>query len=101
LSENFGVAGVEAMLAGVPCIFGQGVAIARDAKRAGASITVTSEPESIARALMELVGDKPRQEEMGRRASEFAERQYSVQTMATRLITLYRQVSQENEREVL
>ena len=100
-SENFGVAGVEAMLAGVPCIFGQGVAIARDAKRAGASMTVTSEPESIARALIELLADKPRQEVMGRRAREFAEREYSVQTMATRLVTLYRQICRENGREVL
>jgi glycosyltransferase involved in cell wall biosynthesis len=101
LSENFGVAGVEAMLAGVPCIFGQGVAIARDAMRAGASMTVTSEPESIARALMELLADKPRQEAMGRRAREFAEREYSVQTMATRLIALYRKICKENGREVL
>jgi glycosyltransferase involved in cell wall biosynthesis len=101
LSENFGVAGVEAMLAGVPCILGQGVAIARDAMRAGASLTVTSEPESIARALIELLADKSRQEAMGRRASEFAEREYSVQTMATRLITLYRQICRENGREVL
>jgi len=101
LSENFGVAGAEAMLAGVPCIFGQGVAIARDAKRAGASMTVTSEPDSIARALIELLADKPRQEVMGRRAREFAKREYSVQTMATRLVTLYRQICRENGREVL
>ena len=100
-SENFGVAGVEAMLAGVPCIFGRGVAIARDAMRAGASLTVTPEPKSIARALMELLADKPRQEAMGWSAREFAEREYSVQTMATRLIALYRQINRENGREVL
>jgi len=101
LSENFGIAGVEAMLAGVPCIFGQGVAIARDSMRAGASMTVTSEPESIARALMDLLADKPRQEAMGRRAREFAEREYSVQAMASRLVALYRQICRENGREVL
>ena len=101
LSENFGVSGVEAMLAGVPCIFGEGVAIARGAARAGASITVTPEPECIAGALMELLADKPRQEALGRRAREFAEREYSVQAMATRLIALYRQISRENGREML
>ena len=101
LSENFGVAGVEAMLAGVPCIFGHGVAIAGEAMRAGASMTVTSEPVSIAHALMELLADKPRQEVMGRRACEFAQREYSVENMATRLIALYRQICRENGGEVL
>ena len=94
LSENFGIAAVEAMLAGLPCVLGQGVAIARQAMRAGASITVTPEPESIARALMELLADKPRREAMGRRAREFAEQEYSVQTMAGRLTALYRRISQ-------
>lgn len=69
--------------------------------RAGASMTVTSEPESIARALMDLLADKPRQEAMGRRAREFAEREYSVQAMASRLVALYRQICRENGREVL
>jgi glycosyltransferase involved in cell wall biosynthesis len=50
---------------------------------------------------MELLADKPRQEVMGRRAREFAEREYSVQNMATRLIALYRQICREKGREVL
>lgn len=100
LSENFGVAGVEAMLAGLPCVLGQGVAIAGEAMRAGASMTVTAEPESIARALLEVLASRPRREAMGRRARAFAEQEYSVQTMATRLTALYRRISNENGRDV-
>ncbi len=97
LSENFGVAGVEAMLAGLPCIFGEGVAIANAATRAGASITVTSKPESIARALLELLANQQKCEEMGRRAQEFAEREFSVKTMAERLTALYRDIINPQE----
>jgi glycosyltransferase involved in cell wall biosynthesis len=40
-SENFGIAAVEAMLAGLPCVLGQGVAIATEIARAGAGLAVT------------------------------------------------------------
>lgn len=100
LSENFGVAGVEAMLAGLPCVLGRAVAIAEQSTPAGASITVSPEPESIALALVELLANKSRREAMGRRAHQFAKREYSVQTMANRLTALYRHISTANRRKL-
>jgi glycosyltransferase involved in cell wall biosynthesis len=99
LSENFGVAAVEAMLAGLPCVLGESVAIAGQSTRAGASITVTPEPESIARALVELLANESRRQAMGQRARQFAEHEYSVQRMATQLTRLYWRVSRANGSE--
>ena len=100
LSENFGLAAVEAMLAGVPCVLGQGVAIAAEAMRAGASITVTQEPGSIARVLVELLSDEPRRTAMGVRAREFAEQEYSLHAMAGRLTALYRRIGRDPARVI-
>ena len=91
-SENFGIAAVEALLAGLPCVLGTGVAIARDVEEAGAGLAVAPEPTAIARALEDIVGNEYLRSSMGARAPDFASRQYSVQTMAQRLLALYEQV---------
>lgn len=100
LSENFGSAAAEAMLAGLPCVLGQGVAIAKQAELAGASITVTPEPESIAKGVTELLANEPRRDCMGKRARQFARQEYSVQRMTDRLTALYRRIGRGNGREV-
>ena len=43
-SENFGIAAVEAMLAGLPCVLGEGVGIARNVSEAGAGLVTTPIP---------------------------------------------------------
>ena len=98
LSENFGLAAVEAMLAGVPCVLGQGVAIAAEALRAGACITVTQEPDLC--VLVELLSDEPRRTAMGVRAREFAEQEYSLHAMAGRLTALYRRIGRDPARVI-
>lgn len=89
-SENFGIAAAEAMMAGVPCILGEGVGIATDAARAGACLSVTPDAPSIANALDSLLSDPAKCQAMGRTARAFAEREYSVETMTSRLVALYR-----------
>lgn len=90
LSENFGMAAAEAMLAGLPCVLGEAVAIAKESELAGASLTVTPDSVSIAEALTKIISSKQMRQEMGRRAYQFAQNEYSVQAMADRLIALYR-----------
>ena len=92
VSENFGIAAVEALLAGLPVILGQGVAIAHEVFEAGAGLVVPPLPNDIARALERLLTDEPWRREMGRRARAFAEREYSTETMASRLIDLYEEI---------
>jgi len=95
LSENFGIAAAEAMLAGLPCVLGRGVAIAQQVQEAGAGIVVSPEPGAIARALTELLADDVRRSALGERAREFARQEFSMQAMADRLSRLYLQVVAE------
>ena len=88
-SENFGIAVVEAMLAGIPCVLSRGVGIADESQAAGCSVVVAPEPAAIAAALVDLLGDGDRRQHMGRLAKAWAERAYSTETMATRLLDLY------------
>lgn len=91
-SENFGIAAAEALLAGLPCILGIGVAIASEAAIAGAAIAVAPDAESVARALRELLGDSDRCAQMSVRARELALREYSTETMGKRLVALYERI---------
>jgi glycosyltransferase involved in cell wall biosynthesis len=92
-SENFGIAAVEALLAGLPCVLARGVAIAREVEDAGAGLAVDPDSGAIARALGELLADEGRRRELGRRGRAFAEQTYSVDAMASRLTTLYRRLA--------
>jgi glycosyltransferase involved in cell wall biosynthesis len=88
-SENFGIAAVEALAAGVPCVLGEGVAIAREVEAAGAGLAVAPEPAAVARGLERMVGDESLRSGMSVRAAEVAGREYSVRTMVRRLLALY------------
>jgi glycosyltransferase involved in cell wall biosynthesis len=88
-SENFGIACVEAMLSGLPCILSDGVAIAQDASNAEACLVSGTEPGEIASLLFQLVDDDKRRRLMGQRAKKFAEHSYSTAEMANRLIEVY------------
>jgi glycosyltransferase involved in cell wall biosynthesis len=91
-SENFGIAAVEALLAGLPCVLGEGIAIAKDIEEAGAGVVTAPEPKAIARALEQLLGDDTLRRDMGARGKAFAECHYSIRAMAEQLVTLYKDV---------
>jgi glycosyltransferase involved in cell wall biosynthesis len=88
-SENFGIAAVEALFAGLPCVLAEGVAIAEDVARAGAGIVVPPNAPEVARALEDLLDDEAQRRSMAKRARTFAEDAYSSHVMAQRLIELY------------
>jgi glycosyltransferase involved in cell wall biosynthesis len=91
-SENFGIAVVEAMLAGLPCVLGKGVALADEVAQAGAGLATSPEPEAIARALQDVFADENRRAEMGLRAVALAREQYSLEAMGERLVRLYERI---------
>lgn len=91
-SENFGIAAAEAMRAGLPCVLGEGVAIAREAEAAGAALVVPPEPAAIAGALERLLEDEGLRRDMGAKAKAFAAREYAPAVMGERLIALYRTI---------
>lgn len=93
-SENFGIAAAEALMAGVPCVLGQGVAIAADVVGAGAGIVVAPEPEAIARGIATLlaanVDDHAR---MSANAAALARDKFSVEAMGRNLVAMYESVA--------
>ena len=91
-SENFGIAAVEAMLAGLPVVLGQGVAISQEVNDADAGITVAPDPPCVAEALELLVTNDSLRRRMGSHARAFAEREYSAAVMTERLIALYEEI---------
>jgi glycosyltransferase involved in cell wall biosynthesis len=91
-SENFGIAAAEALMAGLPCVLGEGVAIAGDVVDAGAGLVSNHEPEAIARSLIEVFRDEEERKEKGRRARELAMEKYSVEMMGKRLRDLYEEI---------
>ena len=97
-SENFGIAAAEAMYAGLPCVLGHGVALASDVQRAGAGFSVAPEPAAIAQILERLLGNDALRRNIGAKGKAFAEREYSLQSMAQRLITLYEDVQAAHKR---
>jgi glycosyltransferase involved in cell wall biosynthesis len=97
VSENFGLAAAEAMRAGLPCILGRGVAIAGDVQQAGAGLAVSPDPEILARAMAQVLGDEALRHDMGARARQFAERTYSPRAMAEGLAALYRRLASAND----
>lgn len=91
-SENFGIAAAEALMAGLPCVLGKGVAIASEVEEACAGVATSPEPEAIAQALREVMADEVRRIEMGRRAAALARERYSLDAMGTRLHELYSRI---------
>jgi glycosyltransferase involved in cell wall biosynthesis len=91
-SENFGIAAVEAMLAGLPCVLGEGVALANEVAQAGAGLATSPQPEEIAMALQVMLADDNRRAEMGRRAAALARERYSLEAMGAGLVRLYESI---------
>ncbi|PWB83562.1 MAG: hypothetical protein C3F11_05955 [Methylocystaceae bacterium] len=97
LSENFGIAAVEAMIAGRACVIGRGVAIAEEIAGAGAGLVTEPDPPSIAHALKSLLDEETLRREMGARGRELAEREYASSAMAKRLVELYCRIARPVE----
>lgn len=88
-SENFGIAAAEALMAGLPCVLGQGVAIAGDVTAAGAGLSVAPDAASIAAGLLQLLADEAARVAMGTSALRLAQEKYSARAMGLNLVALY------------
>ena len=91
-SENFGIAVVEALAVGLPCLVSRGVAISHDIEKAGAGIVIGTAPDDIATGIERLLGDESRLAAMSMAARALASSSFSRDAMAARLEDLYRNI---------
>ena len=91
-SENFGVAVVEAMAAGLPVVVSDQVGVHREITRAGAGLVCPCSSEHFATAIGELLDNRTAAREMGVRGAVFARENYSLATVTARLIDLYQSI---------
>lgn len=99
-SENFGIAVVEALACGLPCLLSTGIAVADAVERAGAGIVVEPNPQSIATGLETLLARKNALVQMSAAARELATRDFSLSIMGERLEAMYRGVLGQTPRPV-
>jgi glycosyltransferase involved in cell wall biosynthesis len=89
-SENFGIAVVEALAAGLPCLVSHGVAISDEIDKAGAGIVVGITPTEIAAGIEKILVNGPRMAAMSAAARALAASAFSIDAMGARLEALYR-----------
>jgi glycosyltransferase involved in cell wall biosynthesis len=96
-SENFGIAVLEALAAGLPCIVSQGVALSGEIATAGAGIVAGTDPVGIAEAISAALSDRGRYQAMSVAARRLATDTFSMETMGARLEALYRDLATSRE----
>lgn len=92
-SENFGVAPVEALLAGVPCVLGEGVAIAGDIAAAGAGCSIPPTALGVEAAVRELLAAD--HATLAVAARRLAAERYAPAAMGRALVELYERIVRE------
>ena len=92
-SENFGIALLEAMAAGLPCISSDQVALAMESGNGAALCITACDPEAISRVMARLLGDAAERRKLAERAREVVAQRYSLEAMGKSLTMLYRELT--------
>lgn len=91
-AENFGIALLEAMAAGLPCVASDQVALAVEAAAEGAVQAIGRSAPAFATAISELLNDSTARNQLGTAAKKLAQQKYSVAAMGDGLIQLYNNI---------
>ncbi|HEX8457574.1 MAG TPA: glycosyltransferase family 4 protein [Pyrinomonadaceae bacterium] len=88
--DSFGVAVVEAMLAGVPAVVSS-IGALLEVTRGGecAAVFRTGDADDLARRLLELITDPERRAHLANEAHAWAEREFRIETHIANLLKLY------------
>lgn len=88
-SENFGIALVEALAAGLPCVLSDQIGIAPDVEAGEAGLVIPCDVEALATALQNVLNDAALRARIGASARRLAQQRYSLPAMTGSLIELY------------
>jgi glycosyltransferase involved in cell wall biosynthesis len=91
-SENFGIAVVEALAAGLPCLVSRDVAISDEIDGARAGIVVGTTPAEIAAGIEKMLSYECDLPTMSAAASALASSAFSIDAMGRRLEALYHNI---------
>lgn len=98
-SENFGLALVEAMAAGLPCVLSDQVGIAPDVVEFEAGSVAPCEVAPLAAALKQLLADAELRQRFGENAVRLANARFSVEAMTGSLVKLYTAIVEQHAAE--
>lgn len=91
-SENFGIALVEALAAGLPCVVSEHVGIASDVEEFEAGLRVPCQIPALAAAFERLLAGPSLREQLGINARRLANNRFSSDAMTASLVGLYGRV---------
>ena len=91
-SENFGIAAVEALAAGLPCIVAEGVAVSEDIRKHDAGLVVKTEVQPLFEAMTRLLSDAVLRARISANAKRLAKEQFSLEAMGASLKRLYQEI---------
>jgi glycosyltransferase involved in cell wall biosynthesis len=97
-SENFGVAVVEAMLAGLPVLITDQVGIHGEVSAAGAGLVARCDVVQLTQKMDELLRDGRMRQTMGQRGREYALSAYTPAAVGARIRGLYEKILRERGR---
>ena len=92
LSENFGIAAVEALAAGLPSVLTEEVGVSRGVAAAKAGLVVAGEPREVSTALLRILGEAGLAEALSRNAQALVRESYSLEAMGRNLKRLYEDI---------
>ncbi|MBI2278872.1 MAG: glycosyltransferase [Candidatus Brennerbacteria bacterium] len=93
-SENFGMAVVEAMAMGIPVVVSDKVGIAPEIAAADAGKVTEKEPQTFARAVLELLRDDKKSRAMGERGRALVRKRFAPEKVAQVFMSAYNELVQ-------
>lgn len=88
-SENFGMAAVEAMAAGLSVVITKGVGISEEIEKAGAGIIVEKDVNQVSEAILKILNNPNLAKKMGEQGEKLVKNEFSSEKVAERFMKEY------------